>query len=71
MEKKFLPMMPSWHGHFPPHWPFVKGIHQPLVDSPHKESVRWKFDIYFAVVTEQAVEQAVELPAVWDTKTTM
>ena len=57
--------MSSWHGHFPPPWPFVRGIHRWLVDSPHKGPVGWNFDISFAVVTEQAVEQAVKLPAIW------
>ena len=31
------------------YWPFVRGIHQSLVDSPHKEPVLQSFDVSFFV----------------------
>ena len=34
---------------FPRNWPFVRGMHRSLVDSPHKGPVMWGFDVYFAV----------------------
>ena len=30
---------------FPHYWTFVKGIHRPSVDSPHKGPVMWRFDV--------------------------
>ena len=41
---KHVDMM-TWK-HFPPHWAFVMG--NPMVDSPHKGSVMWSCDIFFA-----------------------
>ena len=35
--------------HFPYYWHFVRGIQRGPVDSPHKGSVMWRFDILFAV----------------------
>ena len=34
---------------FSHYWPFVRGIHQSLVDSPHKGLVMWSFDVFFLV----------------------
>ena len=31
-------------------WPFVREIHQPLVDSPHKGPVTWTFDVPLLLV---------------------
>ena len=45
-EKKMI----TWHGNafcFLHYWPFVRGIHQELVDSPHKGSV---FNCYYGKV---------------------
>ena len=50
-------------GRFPNYWPFVRGIHQLLVDSPHKGPVMCRYDIvccYF----QQAVKQIIELPVI-------
>ena len=33
--------------HFPRYWPFVRGIHRSLVNSPHKWPVTWSFDVFF------------------------
>ena len=33
----------------PDYWPFVRGIHQSLVDSPHKGPVMQRFDVLFVV----------------------
>ena len=33
----------SWHKHFPRYWPFVRGILQPPVDSPHKRQATLSF----------------------------
>ena len=71
MEKNFFTHDAAWHVHFPHRWPFVRGIHQSLVDSPHKGPVRWNFDISFTVIPDQAVEQGVKLPTIWDTMTPM
>ena len=35
--------------HFPYYWPFVRGTHQSLVDSPHKGPVMQSFDVSFVV----------------------
>ena len=35
--------------HFLQYWPFVRGIHQSLVDSPHKEPPTQGFDVSFDV----------------------
>ena len=43
---------PWWHPDtetLPHYWPFVRGIHQLLVDSPHKGLVIQIFDVYFVV----------------------
>ena len=39
------------------YWPFVRGIHQLLVDSPHKGPVMQSFNIFFDI--EQTVELSV------------
>ena len=33
--------------HFPHYWPFVRGIHQSPLDSPHKRPVKRSFDVLF------------------------
>ena len=49
------------------YWPLRKGIHHSLVDSPHKEPVTQNFDVNLWCQPEQAVEQTVKLPVIWDT----
>ena len=34
--------------HFPRHWPFVRGIHQSPVDSPHKD--QWRGALKFTLI---------------------
>ena len=44
----------EWHGdvikwkHFPRYWPFVRGIHQSPVNSPHK--VQWREALMFSLI---------------------
>ena len=33
--------------HFPRYWPFVRGIHRPPVNSPHKGQWRGAFNVFF------------------------
>ena len=40
-------MMVIKRKHFLRYWPFVRGIHQSLVDSPHKGPVMQSFDVFF------------------------
>ena len=46
------------------YWPFVKIIHQLLVDSPHKVPVMLGFDVFFGVMVlaKPAVAYIAELP---------
>ena len=58
-------MMMPWHKKcFPHYWPFVRGIQQWLLDSPHKGPVMWIFDVSL-LLTKQAVEQTVNL-LIWE-----
>ena len=34
--------------HFPRHWPFVRGIHRPPVNSPHKD--QWRGALMFSLI---------------------
>ena len=52
---------------FPSYWPFMRGIHWPLLDSPHKGPVMGSFDEFFAVGCEQTVELLVS----WNAMTLM
>ena len=36
--------------HFPRYWPFVRGIHRSLVNSPHKGQWRGAFNVFFIYV---------------------
>ena len=36
-------------GTLPHFWPFVRRNHQFLVNSPNKESMMWRFDVFFVV----------------------
>ena len=47
------------------YWPFMRGIHQPAVDSRHKEPAIRSFDILWCV-TKYTVEQTFELSIIWD-----
>ena len=42
---------------FPHHWPFVREIRWPQVDSPVKEPLTWSFDIYFHVSLNKLLEE--------------
>ena len=61
----------TWHDdvikqeHFPRHWPFVRGLHQSPVNSPHRGQWRelWCFLWSGPVPT---VEQTMETPVIWD-----
>ena len=51
--------------HFPHYWTFVKGIHQPPVNSPH--AGQWRIALIFPLsASEQTVEQTIETPVIWD-----
>ena len=44
----FLPCQPEYASeHFPRYWPLVGGIHRWPVNSLHKKSVTWSFDVFF------------------------
>ena len=47
------------------YWPFETGIHRSPTDSPQKGLTIWSFDV-FGCYPEQAVQQTVVLPAIWD-----
>ena len=51
--------------HFPRYWPFVRGIHQSPMNSPHKGQWRgvWCF---LRSAPEQTSEQIIETPVIWD-----
>ena len=51
----------KWN-HLPRCYPFVKGIHQSPLNSPHKS--QWAELFLFA--SEQTVEQTIETPMIWD-----
>ena len=51
--------------HFPRYWPFVRGIHWSLMDSPHK--VQWRRALMFLwSAPELTVEQTIETSVIWD-----
>ena len=50
--------------HFLRYWPFVREIHQWLVDSPHKGQLHRA--LMFWSATEQTVEQTIETPVIWN-----
>ena len=43
--------------HVPHHWPFVRGIHWSLVDSPHKGPVMGNFDVFFDVALNKLLNK--------------
>ena len=45
--------------------PFIRGIHQWLVDSPQKDSAR-SFDIFFVCQLKRGGQQALESRMIWD-----
>ena len=49
----------------PTYWPFVRGIHQWLVDSPHKGPVALSF-VFSWCPTEQSSDQTIEMSVNWD-----
>ena len=46
--------------HFPHYWPFARGIHRPLVDSPNKGSVMWGFHVFFDVSLNKLLNKQSE-----------
>ena len=58
--------MTSWHKHVYHHdWPFVKGITQSLVDSPHKGPVKGSFNIFLVVSMKKTVEKQLYCQWKW------
>ena len=53
-----------WNGNFLHFCPPMRGNH---VNSPHKKSVMWSFNIFFVVSLSKLVEQTVVLPVIWST----
>ena len=51
---------------FPPYCPFIRGINQSLVDSPHKGPTAPALMGFLLCQPKQTVEQTVELSAIWD-----
>ena len=52
VSTSFIPNKPTYDDvmkwkHFPPYWPFVRGIHLSPVNSPQKRPVTRSFDVYF------------------------
>ena len=43
-------------------WPFAGWIHWLPVDSPQEWPVTWNFDVFI----DEAVEQTMEFPVIWD-----
>ena len=48
--------------HFPRYWPFLRGIHRPPVNFPHKG--QWRGALMFSLIS--AVEQTMETQVIWD-----
>ena len=61
----------AWWRHgmkrFSHHWPFVRGIRQLPVHSPHTRRER-RVMRFHCCQFQQAIEQTVEFPVIWDTK---
>ena len=51
--------------HFPRHWPFVRGIHRPPVNSPQKGQWRGALMCLWSS-PEQTAEQTIETRVIWD-----
>ena len=51
--------------HFPRYWPFVRGIHWWLVDSPHKGQWRGAFMLYLICAWTNGWENN-QAPMIWD-----
>ena len=49
---------------FPYNWPFVKGIHQSLLYSPHKGSVMQSFNIFFVLILNMILNKNVTTPVI-------
>ena len=58
--------------HFLHYWPFVRRIHQSLLDStslldsPSIRWMMWSFDAFLCYMPERTVEHTVELPLIWN-----
>ena len=73
----FLPWdIMAWE-RFPQHWPFVRGIHRSLADSPHKGPVKPRFNVLLATLDkllarktkQNKTKQTVDLSVIWDART--
>ena len=53
----------KWN-HFPPYWPFVRGIDRSSVDSFHKGQWRGAWMLWY--VHEHTIEQTIEISVIWD-----
>ena len=51
--------------HFPRYWPFVRGIHQSPLNSPHKGQWRRAL-IFYLICAWTTVEQTIERPVSWN-----
>ena len=49
--------------HFPHYWPFVRGIHQSPVNSPHKS--QWRGALIFSLICAWINGWAIEMPVIW------
>ena len=63
-------MMTSRHGDAN-YWPFVRGIHQWLLDSTNKRPVMPGLLFYFFVSPNRLLKWRIELPMIWDAVTIM
>ena len=52
--------------HFPHYWPFVKGIHWSMVDSPHKSQWCRALIVFFDLHLNKRFEQTIEMLVIWD-----
>ena len=55
-------MMALWPGNASHYWPFVLGIHQSPVESPHKRPVIWNFNVFFAASLHKLLIKLLSCP---------
>ena len=65
-QRSSFPWHDAWK-HFLPYWPFVRGIHQSWVESPHEEPTNVELWFLLWWMPEQSVQQTMELTMIWDT----
>ena len=49
--------------YFPRYWPYVRGIHRSLVDSPHRG--KWRRALMFSLIWAWTNGWAIETPVIW------